>query len=181
MVQAKWGHLNRDYSLLTKVQAIFLDGNFVKEHGGRSRAGQFFNCNGTAGIWRKACIEEAGGWQHDTLTEDLDLSYRAQMAGWKFVYLPQVVAPAELPVTASAWKSQQFRWAKESVQTARKLLPKLLKSRLPWGVKAEADPPLRELILAAHGPSGVTRVSGCFVAAGYGLVQDIAGGPPPCS
>ena len=138
MVQTRWGHLNRDYSLLTKVQSIFLDGHFVMEHGARSRAGLFFNFNGTAGIWRKACIGDAGGWQHDTLTEDLDLSYRAQMAGWKFIYLPNVVAPAEVPVTVNAWKSQQFRWAKGSVQTARKLLPRLLKSDLPLGVKAEA-------------------------------------------
>ncbi len=138
MVQARWGHLNRDYSLLTKVQSIFLDGHFVMEHGARSRAGLFFNFNGTAGIWRRRCIEEAGGWQHDTLTEDLDLSYRAQMVGWQFIYLPQVVAPAEVPVTANAWKSQQFRWAKGSTQTARKLLPRLLKSDLSIEVKAEA-------------------------------------------
>lgn len=138
MVQARWGHLNRDYSLLTKVQSIFLDGHFVMEHGARSRAGLFFNFNGTAGIWRKRCIVEAGGWQHDTLTEDLDLSYRAQLAGWKFVYLPHVVAPAEVPVTTNAWKSQQFRWAKGSVQTAKKLLPRVMRSDLAWNVKAEA-------------------------------------------
>ena len=138
MVQARWGHLNRDYSLLTKVQSIFLDGHFVMEHGARSSAGLFFNFNGTAGIWRKRCIDESGGWQHDTLTEDLDLSYRAQMGGWKFVYLPHVVAPAEVPITANAWKSQQFRWAKGSVQTAKKLLPSLFRSDLPWDVKAEA-------------------------------------------
>ena len=99
MVQARWGHLNRDYSILTRVQSIFLDGHFVMEHGARSRSGLFFNFNGTAGIWRKRCIEDAGGWHHETLTEDLDLSYRAQMAGWKFVYLNDVVAPAEVPVT----------------------------------------------------------------------------------
>ena len=139
MVQARWGHLNRDYSLLTRVQAIFLDGHFVMEHGARSRSGMFFNFNGTAGIWRRRCIEEAGGWQHDTLTEDLDLSYRAQLAGWRFVFLEDVVAPAEIPVEVNAWKTQQFRWAKGSVQTARKLLPRLVRSGLPWRVKSEAS------------------------------------------
>lgn len=138
MVQARWGHLNRDYSLLTRVQAMYLDGHFVMEHGARSRSGLFFNFNGTAGVWRKACIENAGGWQHDTLTEDLDLSYRAQLAGWRFVYVQDLVAPAEVPVEVNAWKSQQFRWAKGSVQTAKKLLGRVLKSRLPWRVKGEA-------------------------------------------
>lgn len=138
MVQMRWAHLNRDYNLITKVQSIFLDGHFVVEHGARSRSGLFFNFNGTAGIWRRACIEAAGGWQHDTLTEDLDLSYRAQMAGWSFVYLNDETAPAEVPVTVNGWKSQQFRWAKGSVQTAKKLLPRLLRSDLPRGVKAEA-------------------------------------------
>ena len=98
MVQARWGHINRDYSLLTEVQSIMLDGHFVIEHGARNRSGRFFNFNGTAGIWRRSVIADAGGWQHDTLTEDLDLSYRAQMRGWRFVYLPDLVAPAELPV-----------------------------------------------------------------------------------
>ena len=138
LVQARWSHLNRDYSLLTKVQSIYLDGHFVMEHGARSRAGLFFNFNGTAGVWRKSCIEEAGGWQHDTLTEDLDLSYRAQLAGWEFVYLQDVVTPAEVPVEVNAWKSQQFRWAKGSVQSAKKLLKPVLKSHLPWRVKGEA-------------------------------------------
>jgi len=138
MVQMRWAHLNRDYSLITKVQSIFLDGHFVMEHGARSRSGLFFNFNGTAGIWRKSCIQEAGGWQHDTLTEDLDLSYRAQLAGWGFVYLNDETAPAEVPVTVNGWKAQQFRWAKGSVQTAKKLLPRLLRSDLRRGVKAEA-------------------------------------------
>ena len=138
MVQMRWAHLNRDYSLITKVQAIFLDGHFVMEHGARSLSGLFFNFNGTAGIWRKSCIREAGGWQHDTLTEDLDLSYRAQLAGWKFVYLNNETAPAEVPVTVNGWKAQQFRWAKGSVQTAKKLLPRLLRSDLSRGVKMEA-------------------------------------------
>src|SRR5262245_34069813 len=116
MVQARWGHINQDYSLLTKIQSILLDAHFVLEHGGRNRAGCFFNFNGTAGIWRRAAIESAGGWQHDTLTEDLDLSYRAQLAGWRFVFLPDVVSPAEVPVEMNSFKSQQHRWAKGSIQ-----------------------------------------------------------------
>src|SRR5688572_9435596 len=107
MVQARWGHINGDYSLLTKIQTILLDGHFVLEHGGRNRAGLFFNFNGTAGIWRRAAISDAGGWQHDTLTEDLDLSYRAQLRGWKFVFLPDLIAPAEVPVEMNSFKSQQ--------------------------------------------------------------------------
>ena len=138
MVQARWGHINEDYSLLTKVQAILLDAHFVLEHGGRNRSGCFFNFNGTAGIWRRAAIVDAGGWQHDTLTEDLDLSYRAQLRGWKFIFLPHLVAPAEVPVEMNAFKSQQHRWAKGSIQTCRKLLPRILQSNLPPGVKAEA-------------------------------------------
>jgi cellulose synthase/poly-beta-1,6-N-acetylglucosamine synthase-like glycosyltransferase len=138
MVQARWGHINQDYSLLTKIQAILLDGHFILEHGGRNRGGRFFNFNGTAGVWRRTAIEEAGGWQHDTLTEDLDLSYRAQLAGWQFVFVPSLIAPAEVPVEMNAFKSQQHRWAKGSVQTCRKLLPRILKSKLPFGVKAEA-------------------------------------------
>jgi cellulose synthase/poly-beta-1,6-N-acetylglucosamine synthase-like glycosyltransferase len=138
MVQARWGHINQDYSLLTKVQAILLDGHFVLEHGARNRAGCFFNFNGTAGMWRRTAIEDAGGWQGDTLTEDLDLSYRAQLKGWRFVFLPDLVAPAEVPVEMNAFKSQQHRWAKGSIQTCRKLLPSLLAADLPLGVKAEA-------------------------------------------
>ena len=138
MVQARWGHINQDYSLLTKIQSIMLDGHFVLEHGGRNRAGVFFNFNGTAGIWRREVIADAGGWQHDTLTEDLDLSYRAQMRGWKFVFVPDVVAPAEVPVEMNAFKSQQHRWAKGSIQTCLKLLPQILHADLPLGVKAEA-------------------------------------------
>ncbi|MEX2271678.1 MAG: cellulose synthase family protein [Vicinamibacterales bacterium] len=138
MVQARWGHINQDFSLLTKLQSILLDGHFVLEHGGRNRAGCFFNFNGTAGIWRRAVIEDAGGWQHDTLTEDLDLSYRAQLRGWKFVFLPDLVSPAELPVEMNSFKSQQHRWAKGSIQTCRKVLPQILASDLPFKVKAEA-------------------------------------------
>src|SRR6266545_756784 len=138
MVQARWGHINQDYSLLTKIQSILLDGHFVLEHGGRNRSGRFFNFNGTAGIWRRAAIDDAGGWQHDTLTEDLDLSYRAQLRGWRFVFVSKVIAPAEVPVEMNAFKSQQHRWAKGSIQTCRKLLPRILRSNLPLRVKAEA-------------------------------------------
>ncbi len=138
MVQARWGHLNADHSALTQAQALFLDGHFVVEQTARCRSGRFFNFNGTAGIWRRTCIEDAGGWQADTLTEDLDISYRAQLAGWKFVFLPRIVAPAELPVEIGAFKAQQHRWAKGSIQTARKLLPSILSSHLPLGVKIEA-------------------------------------------
>src|SRR6476619_4563673 len=138
MVQARWGHINQDYSLLTKIQSILLDGHFVLEHGGRYRAGRFFNFNGTAGVWRAVAIADAGGWQHDTLTEDLDLSYRAQLRGWRFVFLADLIAPAEVPVEMNAFKSQQHRWAKGSIQTCRKLLPQILRADVPLGVKAEA-------------------------------------------
>jgi cellulose synthase/poly-beta-1,6-N-acetylglucosamine synthase-like glycosyltransferase len=138
MVQARWGHINQDYSLLTKIQSILLDAHFVLEHGGRNRAGCFFNFNGTAGVWRREAIESAGGWQHDTLTEDLDLSYRAQLVGWRFVFLADVVSPAEVPVEMNSFKSQQHRWAKGSIQTCLKLLPRILRSNQPFGVKAEA-------------------------------------------
>jgi len=138
MVQARWGHLNTGYSPLTRVQSMLLDGHFMIEHTARNRSGRFFNFNGTAGIWRRTCIEDAGGWQHDTLTEDLDLSYRAQLAGWRFVFLPDHVAPAELPLEMGAFKSQQHRWAKGSIQTARKVLPRIYRSGLPWPVKLEA-------------------------------------------
>jgi len=138
MVQARWGHINQDYSLLTKIQAILLDGHFVLEHGGRNRSGRFFNFNGTAGVWRRTAIDDAGGWQHDTLTEDLDLSYRAQLRGWRFVFVSNLIAPAEVPVEMNAFKSQQHRWAKGSIQTCLKLLPDLLRARIPLGVKAEA-------------------------------------------
>ncbi len=111
VVQARWGHLNRDYSFLTEAQALFLDGHFAIEHVARAGSGRFFNFNGTAGLWRRRAIEDAGGWTHDTLTEDLDLSYRAQIRGWKFIYRGDVVAPAELPVDMEAFKAQQRRWA----------------------------------------------------------------------
>ncbi len=138
MVQARWGHLNRDFSRLTEIEAIMLDGHFVIEHTARHRSGRFFNFNGTAGIWRVKTIEDAGGWQHDTLTEDMDLSYRAQLKGWGFIYLFDTVSPAELPVEMNSFKSQQFRWAKGSIQVAKKLLPKIMRSDVPFRVKAEA-------------------------------------------
>ena len=138
MIQTRWGHINRGYSLLTRVQAMFLDGHLLLEQVARSRSGRFFNFNGTAGLWRKSCIAESGGWQHDTLTEDLDLSYRAQLAGWKFVFLTDVVTPAELPVDMNGFKSQQHRWTKGSIQTCKKLLPRIWRSGLPLPIKIEA-------------------------------------------
>ncbi len=138
MVQVRWEHVNRDYSRLTELQAMMLDGHFVIEHTARHRSGRFFNFNGTAGIWRVSAIEDAGGWSHDTLTEDMDLSYRAQLKGWEFVYLKDVVSPAELPVEMNAFKSQQFRWAKGSIQVAKKLLPTIWRSKVPFRVKVEA-------------------------------------------
>jgi cellulose synthase/poly-beta-1,6-N-acetylglucosamine synthase-like glycosyltransferase len=138
MVQARWGHLNDDYSLLTKLQSIYLDAHFIIEHLARNRSGRFFNFNGTAGMWRRSCLVSAGGWQSDTLTEDLDISYRAQLRGWKFVFVPDVIAPSELPAEMTSFRQQQHRWAKGSVQVARKLLREILASRQPWKVKVEA-------------------------------------------
>ncbi len=138
MAQARWGHLNRDQSWLTTGQAVMLDAHFLLEHESRMREGLFFNFNGTAGIWRRAAIEGAGGWTHDTLTEDLDLSYRAQLAGWRFVFDPRVEVRAELPARAAPLRSQQRRWARGSIQTARKVLPGLLASRRPLATRLEA-------------------------------------------
>jgi cellulose synthase/poly-beta-1,6-N-acetylglucosamine synthase-like glycosyltransferase len=138
MVQTRWSYINRHYSALTEVEAILLDGHFVIEHSSRFRTGLFFNFNGTAGIWRRIAIEDAGGWQHDTLTEDTDLSYRAQLRGWHFTYLPEIDCPSELPVEMNAFKSQQARWAKGLMQTAKKILPRVLRSDMPAAVKAEA-------------------------------------------
>ncbi|GMQ86901.1 MAG: glycosyltransferase family 2 protein [Gammaproteobacteria bacterium] len=138
MVQARWGYLNRDYSLLTRLQAMFLDAHFMIEHFARNRSGRFFNFNGTAGIWRKTCLNSAGGWQADTLTEDLDISYRAQLQGWRFVFAPEIVVPSELPVEIVSFKTQQHRWAKGSIQTAAKLLHPILTSSYSWKVKLEA-------------------------------------------
>jgi cellulose synthase/poly-beta-1,6-N-acetylglucosamine synthase-like glycosyltransferase len=138
MVQTRWTHINRHYSFLTEVEAIMLDGHFVLEHGGRSRAGVFFNFNGTAGMWRIRAIEEAGGWQHDTLTEDTDLSYRCQLKGWKFLYLQDVECPAELPIEMTAFKTQQVRWAKGLIQCAMKDLPRLMRAKVSLREKVEA-------------------------------------------
>ncbi len=138
MVQTRWEHLNREQNTLTQVQAILLDAHFMIEHGGRCYSDRFFNFNGTAGIWRKTAIADAGGWQHDTLTEDLDLSYRAQIKGWRFLFLPDLTCPAELPTDMIAFKSQQHRWAKGSIQVMKKLLPRIWRSSLPLKVKVEA-------------------------------------------
>src|SRR5580700_8554935 len=138
MVQTRWTYLNRYYNVLTEVQAMLLDGHFVLEHGARFGGGLFFNFNGTAGILRAKMIEDAGGWQHDTLTEDSDLSYRAQLNGWRFVYLPAVDCPSELPVDTYGFQVQQSRWAKGLTQVAIKLLPRILRSNEPWRVKLEA-------------------------------------------
>ena len=138
MVQTKWEHLNKNYSLLTKLQAFGLNGHFRVEQTGRNEAGSFINFNGTAGIWRKACIVEAGGWQSDTLTEDLDLSYRAQMNGWKFKYLEDVPSPSELPVIMSAVKTQQYRWTKGGAETAKKNLGMVLRAKLNFTNKVHA-------------------------------------------
>lgn len=138
MVQARWDFFNTQYSWLTGIQSLLLGPHFCIEHWVRFKRGLFFNFNGTAGIWRKRAIESAGGWQTDTVTEDLDLSYRAQLAGWRFVYLNDHVVPSELPVTLASFRSQQQRWAKGSIQTAKKILPRLLVAPLPISVKAEA-------------------------------------------
>jgi cellulose synthase/poly-beta-1,6-N-acetylglucosamine synthase-like glycosyltransferase len=138
MVQARWAHLNAESSLLTRAQALQLDAHFAVEHGVRAATGCFFNFNGTAGVWRREAIEQAGGWRADTLTEDLDLSYRAQLAGWRFVYRDDVAVPAELPVEVAAYRLQQQRWAQGGVQTARKLLPTILRADIPRRAKVEA-------------------------------------------
>ncbi|NJR43064.1 MAG: glycosyltransferase [Akkermansiaceae bacterium] len=137
LVQARWGHLNREKSLLTRAQSVGIDGHFAIEQTARSANHLFLNFNGTAGIWRRTTIEDAGGWTADTLTEDLDLSYRAQLRGWHLEYVAHVIAPAELPETYSAFKSQQFRWAKGSIQTSIKLLPEIFSSRLSLFAKLQ--------------------------------------------
>ena len=138
MIQSRWGHLNRSYSLLTRIQAMFLDGHLLLEQTARSRSGRFFNFNGTGGIWRKSAIIDSGGWEHDTLTEDMDLSYRAQMKGWKFIFLNDVETPAELPVDMDGFKSQQHRWTKGSIQTCKKILGRIWRSDFPLLIKLEA-------------------------------------------
>ena len=138
MVQTKWSHLNTDYGSLTKIQAFWLDAHFTVEQKGREHAGSFINFNGTAGVWRKKCIQDAGGWEYDTITEDLDISYRAQLKGWKFVYREEIESPAELPVLIPAVKSQQYRWNKGAAETARKTLGKVLTSNIGWNHKIRA-------------------------------------------
>ena len=138
VVQTRWSYLNRDYNFLTEVEALLLDGHFILEHGARSTAGYFFNFNGTAGILRRRMIEDAGGWQADTLTEDSDLSYRAQIKGWRFVYLPGLECASELPVEMHGFQVQQSRWAKGLTQVAQKILPQIMRAKLPWRVKLEA-------------------------------------------
>ena len=138
MVQTRWEHLNENYSILTRIQALALNGHFVIEQPVRNRAGFFINFNGTGGIWRKECIEDAGNWHDDTITEDLDLSYRAQLKGWKFIYLRDITTPAELPAEMNALKAQQFRWTKGAIETAKKLLPAIWRSKIPMRVKLQS-------------------------------------------
>lgn len=138
MIQTRWEHINRTFNALTRVQAMFLDGHLELEQTARNRSGRFFTFNGTAGIWRKACIADAGGWEHDTLTEDMDLSYRAQLKGWKFIFLNDVTTPAELPVDMEGFKSQQHRWTKGSIQVCKKILLDIWKSKAPLICKMEA-------------------------------------------
>jgi hypothetical protein len=135
LVQTRWEHLNEDYSILTRIQALALDGHFVIEQTVRNKAGFFINFNGTGGVWRKDCIEDAGNWHADTLTEDLDLSYRAQLKGWKFVYLRDFTTPAELPLEMNALKTQQFRWTKGYIETAKKIIPLVWKSNISLKLK----------------------------------------------
>lgn len=184
MVQARWGHLNRDDSLLTQVQAFGLDAHFALEQHVRQRSDCFMNFNGTAGVWRRTCIEDAGGWEHDTLTEDLDLSYRAQLRGWTFKYVSTPEVPAELPPDMNALRSQQFRWAKGGIETALKLTGRLWRSDEPWRVKLEGTFHLSAhlafpfILLAAltHAPllllQGIGHGPGelYFAAMGFGLV-----------
>ncbi len=136
-VQTRWEHINKEYSLLTRLQSIFLDGHFIMEHAARNRSGRFFNFSGTSGMWRRQAVDDAGGWHHDTLTEDLDLSFRAQLKGWKFVFLPDVDTPAELPVEMKGFRSQQHRWVKGSMQTSKKLLKDVIRAPIPLHVKIE--------------------------------------------
>jgi len=138
MIQTRWGHLNRSYNVLTRLQAMFLDGHLELEQTARNRSGRFFTFNGTGGIWRKSCITNAGGWEHDTLTEDMDLSYRAQLKGWRFIFLNDVETPAELPVDMDGFKSQQHRWTKGSIQVCKKVLPAIWRSDAPLACKLEA-------------------------------------------
>jgi cellulose synthase/poly-beta-1,6-N-acetylglucosamine synthase-like glycosyltransferase len=167
VVQTRWTYVNRGYSDLTEVETLMQDGHFVIEQGARSRSGVFFNFNGTAGVWRRAAIVDAGGWQNDTLTEDTDLSYRAQMRGWQFLYLPDVECPSELPVEMNAFKAQQARWSKGLIQTAKKIMPQILRSNVPVRVKAEAffhltagiSSPLMVVFSALLLPASIVRLN----------------------
>jgi cellulose synthase/poly-beta-1,6-N-acetylglucosamine synthase-like glycosyltransferase len=172
MVQARWGHLNRADSLLTRCQAIFLAGHFLIEHTARNRSDRWINFNGTAGVWRREAIESAGGWQHDTLTEDVDLSYRAQLAGWDFIFLPRVECPAELPTEINAFKAQQHRWTKGSIQTAKKLLVPVLRANVPLGVKVEAFFHLTSPMVYLY----ITLMALLFYPAFYVNMQPFEGG-----
>jgi cellulose synthase/poly-beta-1,6-N-acetylglucosamine synthase-like glycosyltransferase len=138
VVQTRWTYLNKEFNILTQIEAMLLDGHFVLEHGARCGSGLFFNFNGTAGILRRKMIDDAGGWEHETLTEDSDLSYRAQLKGWRFVYVPSLECPSELPIDTYGFQVQQARWAKGLTQVAKKLLPRILRAALPFRVKAEA-------------------------------------------
>ena len=175
LVQARWSHLNADASLLTRVQAALLDAHFVIEQGVRHEAECFMSFNGTAGVWRRACIEDAGGWQSDTLTEDLDLSYRAQLAGWRFRFVPDLGVPAELPARVAAWRQQQFRWTKGTAETARKTLRRLWRAPLPWRVRLQGTLHLTgfavfpAILLAAllHAPLLTAHALGAGVSDAY--------------
>jgi cellulose synthase/poly-beta-1,6-N-acetylglucosamine synthase-like glycosyltransferase len=182
-IQTRWGHVNRDYSPLTQAQAMGVDGHFIVQQTARSRAGLFLNFNGTAGMWRRACIEDSGGWQADTLTEDLDLSYRAQLCGWRIAYLPHVVVPAELPAQISAFKRQQARWAQGSIQTALKLMGPLFRSDQSWRLKLEAAlhltgylvHPLMLMVILLTLPMSASR---SWIVVGLPWLMLTAAGPP---
>jgi cellulose synthase/poly-beta-1,6-N-acetylglucosamine synthase-like glycosyltransferase len=183
-VQTRWGHLNRDYSFLTLVQALGLDGHFAVEQPARCWGGLFLHFNGTAGVWRATAIHDAGGWACDTLTEDLDLSYRAQLCGWRILYRPELVCPAELPVLITGVKAQQCRWAKGCIQTAMKLLPAVLSAPLPIWIKYQAAihltsyliSPLMLIVVLLMGPlvslQGITPLTA--VLGGMGIVFGLA-------
>ncbi len=190
VVQARWGHLNRDFSLLTVAQALGIDGHFAVEQPARHRGGLFLNFNGTAGVWRRIAIDDAGGWTHDTLTEDLDLSYRAQLRGWRIEYRPEIVCPAELPVLVTGFKTQQRRWAQGSIQTAVKLLPAVLgSSRSAW-VRYQAAihltyyaiHPLMLLVVVLSAPLLLARplTPSLPLLAATGLVFGLAAAGPGC-
>lgn len=182
-LQTRWGHINRESSWLTRTQANGIDGHFIIEQETRSQKDLFLNFNGTAGIWRRSCIIDAGGWQHDTLTEDLDLSYRAQLRDWKIRYLPHITTPAELPVHITALKRQQFRWAKGSIQTALKLLSPLWRSSYPFIIKLEGTLHLTHYLVhplmflnlllmlpLLHGESPLIRIYPIFIIAALGPI-----------